>query len=396
MNKPVGRTIICINNYDTTTQLIDYTYVEMYDKSPLGGLTRKYVPKAGDRIFIYPDSNIPRFKLKRFCDTYKVSIAKAKDTANVFFIDPKSANEKQQFYTSDSYCYLMYKSYFTDYIKKSTRVGDKRYIKLLEDLASSTEDIIYLQSYSDLCSKGINKYKLDIVEARDLEDDDGVIDKSLVTCERIHNNLYFIEDDEQRKSFAMLEGKDFYHPDAMLALLNEGSVLDKEMYKGIMNLFESKDNNDHKVAMEAMANCDYQKSAVYLLMTFYHNQRHIWNSDTRNHVNFKSFLKYFDLKAADSIVIDDIIDKLKDKRLLDSNNLAVVMKEAKKVIKSSIEEDTNYFVFTDLAPIKEIQKEVEETDAEIAAAQVITPEPVIVPIVESTSNPADSSALSHL
>lgn len=387
MNKPEGKIIIRIKNVDARTGTIEHDHIEMYDKSPLKGLTRKYVPKAGDRIYIYPESNIPRFKLKRFCEAHKVSIAKAKETANVFFMEPKTANDQQEFYMGDTYAHLMYKEYFTNYIKKSSRVGDKRYIKLLADLDASPETIVYLEEYYTLRDNGINKYKLDIVKEDDLdEDDDGNIDLTLVNCEKL-DKIYFIDNDAQKNNFTFLEGKNFYHPDAMLALLNEGSVLDKEMYDGIMNLFESKDMNDHKVAMEAMANCDYQKSAVYLLMTFYHNQNKIYNCDTRNHVNFKSYLNFFNLKAANSIQIDDIIDRLKDKRLLDSSNLAIVMREAKKVIKSTIEDDTNYFVFTDIEPTEEIKKEVAETDAEIAAEKVVIPEPVIIPVMEVTPEP---------
>jgi hypothetical protein len=366
MKKPQGRTIIMIDKLHKPENTIDYAHIEIFENSPLRGLPRKYKPTAGDRIFIYPDSNIPRFKLKNFCEKHKVSIAKAKETANVFFMDPDSANSSGTYYSTDNYAYLMHRSYFLEYVKKATRVGDKRYIQLITDLTNSQEDVIYLEDYYGFKDQGLNKYKLDIVGKDDLEDDD---DDSLVNCES-RCKLFFIAKPEQKQAIDALIGKDIYHPDALLALLNEGSVVDKEMYDGIMNLFESSDGNDHRVAMEAMANCDYEKSAVYLLMVFYHHQNDIYNSDTKTHVNFKSYLNFFKLQHGRGISIDDIIDRLKDKRLLNSSNLAIVMKEAKKVIKNTIEGDTEYFVFTDIAPTEEIQKEVAETDAEEAAEQL--------------------------
>ena len=405
MNKPEGKLIISIDDVNEDTRLITHSYIEIYDKSPLKGLARKYVPKAGDRIYIYPDSNIPRFKLKRFCDAHKVFIAKAKETANVFFMDPKTANLSSTFYRTERNAYLMNKDYFTNYIKKATTVNDPRYSKLLMELAASPQEIVHLGAYYSLMNKGLNKYKLDIVCEDDLaQDDDGNVDLTLVNCEQIRE-LYLIHTDEQKTNFAFLEGKDFYHPDALLALLNEGSVLDKEMYEGVMNLFGGTDPNDHKIAMEAMANCDYQKSAVYLLMTFYHHRDRIHNCDTKHHVNFKSFLNFFDLKTGNGIMIDDIIDRLKDKRLLDSSNLAIVMREAKKIIKENIEGQTDYFMFTEIAPIEEIRKEVEETDAEIAAAlippPVVEPEPVIEEVKEEIKEeikvePTSTEGLSHL
>ena len=369
---------------------ITYLEVEIFNKSPLGkGLQRKYKPTAGDRIFIYPDSNIPRFKLKKFCDAHKVSIAKAKETANVFFMDHETANKSHEYYKEDNYPYLMYKDYFLDYLKKATKVNDKRYTQLITDITNSTESVVYVEDYYTFREQGLNKYKLDFVRADRVDDNDD--EPEVANCET-RDRIYFIETDEQRKAFADIENKNFYHPDALLALLNEGSVVDKEMYDGIMNLFESSDPNDHKVAMEAVANCDYEKSAVYLLMVFYHHQNEIYNSDTKNHVNFKSYLKFFKLQSGQGISIDEIVDRLKEKRLLNSSNLAIVMKQAKKVIKNTIEGDTGYFVFTDIAPIESIQQEVAETDAEEAAQQVQQPVTVQMP----APDPMGASILTDL
>ena len=381
MKKPQGRKVIMIDKLNKPENTIDYLEVEIFNKNPLGrGLPRKYKPTAGDRIFIYPDSNIPRFKLKKFCDAHKVSIVKAKENANVFFMDDHTANKDNAFFGEDSYPYLVYKDYFLDYLKRATKVNDKRYTKLITDITNSTESVVYVEDYYAFREQGLNKYKLDFVRASDIYDDED--EPEVANCEE-RDTIYFIKTAEQRKAFADIENKNFYHPDALLALLNEGSVVDKEMYDGIMNLFESSDSNDHKVAMEAMANCDYEKSAVYLLMIFYHHQNAIYNSDTKTHVNFKSYLNFFKLSHGRGITIDDIVDKLKDKRLLNSSNLATVMKEARKVIKDTIEGDTGYFVFTDIAPVEEIKKEVAETDAEEAAQAIQQAPPApVAPILD--------------
>jgi len=376
MKKPQGRSIIMIDELIKPENKIEYYHVEVFDKNPLKGLKRKYTPTEGDRIFIYPDSNIPRFKLKKFCDKYKVSIAKVKETANVFFMDDELANNNDTYYESDYYPHIMYKDYFLDYIKRSSKVGDIRYIKLIEDLTNSQENVIYLRDYYTFQQQGLNKHKLDVIREEEEDDDDNIIHNCLK-----RDKIYFIKTEEQRQAFAEIDNKDYYHPDAMLALLNEGSVIDKEMYDGIMNLFESNDGVDHNVAMEAMANCDYQKSAVYLLMIFYHKQNKIYDSSIKNHVNFKSYLNFFKLAAARRIDIDDVVNKLKDKKLLNSSNLATVMKEARKVIKNNIESQTDYFIFTDIAPVEEIQKEVAETDAEDALAA--QPQVTIAPTLDS-------------
>jgi hypothetical protein len=51
-------------------------------------------------------------------------------------------------------------------------------------------------------------------------------------------------------------------------------------------------------------------------------------------------------------------------------------------MKASLESDTEYFEFTDVAPVESIQLEVEETDAEEAAA--IQSQVTIAPTLDSS------------
>lgn len=379
ITKPKSREILCIEDLDKDTNVIEYSIREFFLEEPLSkALKLKYTPVAGQRIFIYPDSNIPRFKLKAFCEKYKVSVAKAKETANVFFMHPESANKDKEYFDYEYRPVFMYKDYFLDYLKKATRVGDMRYIKLINDLANHPDSAVIINDRWTFEQHGVGKYKLNIVEPGDTDDNDNLL---VPNCEEVNNNKIYYMNAEQSKNFSLIEGKDVYHSDALLTLLNDnGTVLDEEMYNGLNNLFDSNDVNDHKVAMEAMANCDYQKSAVYLLMIFYHNHLDIFNCDTKNHVNFKSFLKFFDLKPARSIDIDDIIDRLKAKKLLTSANLKIVMEKARELMLEKMTGVTTNFVPTGIAPTETIQKEVEETDALQAPAASIPdnmPEPQI-------------------
>jgi hypothetical protein len=59
-------------------------------------------------------------------------------------------------------------------------------------------------------------------------------------------------------------------------------------------MFESSDSDNHILAMEIMANAHYEKSVLYLQMLLSDYNYQISNSHTKNHVNFKSMLSYFD------------------------------------------------------------------------------------------------------
>lgn len=362
MIKPQGRTMLRIKDLYIDTGKIEYYEDEVFKDNPLEGLKKKYTPIAKQRLFIYPDSNIPRFKLKAFCDKHKISIAKAKETADVFFMHPDTANDGAIYYDYEFSTTFMHRQYFLDYLKKATKVGDVRYVKLISDLANHPDSAIILQDTYTFQNHGIGKYKLDIVEPGDTDDNNNEL---VPNCEdNGRRTKIYTMSAEQKANFALLEGKDIYHSDALLALLNDGgTVIDEEMYQGVNNLFNSNDTHDHRVAMEAMANCDYQKSAVYLLMLFYYNHKLIYNCDSKTHVNFKSFLKFFNLNATRGIDIDDIIERLKDKKLLTRSNLNIVMAKAKELLDESATNVSTYFVPTGIAPIEEIIKEVEETDS---------------------------------
>ena len=352
---------ICIDSFNKDDNTITHSEKEFIDVNPFDILLKdKYLPIAGDKIYIYPDSSVPRFKLKKFCEKYNVSIAKAKEAANVFFMDPIVELDSRKFFGRDRRPTFMSKNYFLDYIKRATRVGDVRYMKLINDLANSNEEWVHINQSYYFEHYGLNKYKLDFVYPGD-EDDNNV--PLVSNCKEAVDEVYYIENHEQRINVNFLTNRDYYKTNAILALLNDDTVIDEEMYQGICNLFDSSDVADTKVAMEAMANCDYNKSAVYLLMIFYAHRNEIYDCDTKNHVNFKSFLKYFNLTPSRGIDIDDIIEKLKDKKLLTTSNLNMVMKKAKELMHEQMENVTKYFKPTGIEPIDAIKSEVIETDA---------------------------------
>ena len=83
-------------------------------------------------------------------------------------------------------------------------------------------------------------------------------------------------------------------------------------------MFDSSDTDNHVLAMEIMANSKYEDSILYLLMLISQNSYKINNSNTRNHVNFKSMLTYFGWQPRDvsHVNTDNIVEMIDNKGLL--------------------------------------------------------------------------------
>ena len=103
----------------------------------------------------------------------------------------------------------------------------------------------------------------------------------------------------------------------MESIQKDETVIDLEYYKQLDNMLKSSDADNHVLAMEIMANSNYIKSCVYLLILIMGNYSAIYNSKTKRHVNFKSLLNYLDLHPSSlHLDVDKIIYFMAERGLL--------------------------------------------------------------------------------
>ena len=124
----------------------------------------------------------------------------------------------------------------------------------------------------------------------------------------------------------------FYHDkivDADLLYKNrtEEVIIDKELYNNLNSLFGSNDRENQVVALQALANCNYIKSAPYILKLLFDYSNSIYNLRERNHINFKSLLTFFNIERLYSShsTIDNCIQKLNSKKLMSLENLQILI-----------------------------------------------------------------------
>jgi hypothetical protein len=367
-----------------------YDHIEIFKKKPkIELLKNHYKPVAGDKLYIFPDCNIPRFKVKGFCEANNIAVVKYKEKANIWFTNESNLDE---LFSNIRYSKLVKKTSFTKYLKDAIlRDGsNQELIKLNKEVNELECDHVIIKSnVIYICNNHglFNGPKYEFLEKSDLEkvDDDGnpiPYDESLIECFDLDDFDYVTLEDSEKESLylAILNHGNIYDESALVSQLNSELVMDKEIYEGMKNLFESSDSSNHKVAMESMANCDFLKSAVYLLFLVKEYKHKMYMSDMKNHVNFKSFLKFFDITLGNHMSFDDIIEILIDKDIMTRENLALIMPFATEEVFNSGE--TEYFKATGVTHSDEVEKAmakhevkpqpVQETEIEIP--EIPTPE----------------------
>jgi len=126
----------------------------------------------------------------------------------------------------------------------------------------------------------------------------------------------YIENEEIKNIITNPQIYNIIHQDVILAKINSDNVINEEVYKSIGSLLSSRDDANHCVAMEIMANSDYNESCLYLMLLFKEHRNTLYNSKYKNHVNFKSLLNYFSINLSYQIDWDTIINTLKSRKLL--------------------------------------------------------------------------------
>ena len=74
-----------------------------------------------------------------------------------------------------------------------------------------------------------------------------------------------------------------------------------------------------------IGDCGFERSAIYLLLLVHEYDSKMYDSPNRNHVNFKSFMKFFNVaNLRYDYSYNDLIDSLLKRNLLNQTNLDVL------------------------------------------------------------------------
>lgn len=357
------KTAVMIHSMDPVTRIINYEIRHnVYLKtSTLTSFSAIYTPKQGDKLWFYPGCTIPRFKLKQFCNAHGTALVKYIDKANVKFTSEESISE-----------ILMNNS--------ANAMGKEEFITWLDTVMCNA----YMQLRADVVNSGCNFVYMTHQAGNSF------LDKKLFGNKRLPDNsttykygIKHIPDEKLSLFTSMMTDPEIYLQDSLLVHLNTGAIMDQNMYDDIQRLFKTSDKENTKLAMEAMANCDFQKSAVYLLLILKEHGQVIFDSGNRNHVNFKSLLKYFNIKEITRISVDGMINALRHQNLLSVDNLNRLMPLAMDVIRTEGNMENIKIKDVELSPEAELSVANNILDKPDQEIQTQEPEYTIAPTLDS-------------
>ena len=316
--------------------------------------TDEYVPTKGDKVYFLPGVTVPRVKFKEIALEYGIRTVRNPNDANVFFGNISTADK----ITDSRWVYKIETKYLIDALDNSTLDLDEFYIDKLRTA---------LEFYTNEFIATDHPFALAIAE----------------DAEKNQVRMQTISDDYTELGKA-LEGKIIYEESTIIDKLNgqDASVIDAVMFEQLSTMFKSSDSDNHILGMEILANCKYSASLPYMLLLFKDFSGNMYNSNTKNHVNFKSLVNWLGGNILHRNSIDDLCDILKDKGQLTPDRLDIFLDHSHqdilnrgdsgyfKVKTITLDEEilaslnTNYTyatVYKDYVPV-EIEEEVSDED----------------------------------
>jgi len=303
--------VICNRNGDALD--VELLYGMPENKSDIYTVGKGYVPAQGDSIFLMPGVNIPRVKLKDLALDLGVKIVRDPERANIIISGKATINK----ITCGRWLHSAKTEDFTAYVEwLKTHMGFDMYYTDKYDtaVAACNPEKIYIE-YST---------------SRDMND------KGFMTLPGYSSSVYFVED-EYKDILDDIQNKPIFDESELLAMINgdDAVTITPEVYQQLVKMFQSSDQDNHIMAMEIMANSNYIDSALYLLILLERYAHRISDCHTKNHVNFKSMVSYFNMTVKEIAWLDP--DKIA-KHLI---NLGLLTKDWTHVL---LQEEAEWFI----------------------------------------------------
>jgi uncharacterized protein YlxP (DUF503 family) len=269
----------------------------------------EYTPTKGDKLYFLPGVNVPRIKLKDLALQHGIRTIRNIDEATHIF----AARNTTDKITNAEWKYSMNLTDFNEMMNDPNMYMDERYRENIREALENYEEDRVLFNYSVY---------------NDIRHGDN---KTLVSyTANMNSSTYYntIEDDYSDLCHKII-GSTVYDEMAILKHINgdDATIIDETMYEQIHQMFESRDNDNHILAMEIMANSNYAESLLYLEMLFKEHSHEISNSHTKNHVNFKSLIGYLNKNRGYlGTSLDQIVNSLCTKEVITKDMMDILMK----------------------------------------------------------------------
>jgi hypothetical protein len=333
----------------------------------------EYTPTKGDCLYLDSEVNIPRVKFKDLVN---------KGVKNVRHIDAATHIVISNNSGANNFNNIWYYSVTAEIVKEIiVDFGDNpcNYnldeIKLLEGFLINYTETDILLDYNSI--RKLRNAEFSILKK--------LYYKYKNQIELSSQRYYVLNNSKLSEHF---QSKTLINENAILSIINgvDCVTIDHEMYIQLKSMFNSRDIENHILAMEIMSNCNYLSSLLYLEMLFKDFSYVMSESRTKNHVNFKSLTTYLEKsKNYFNTDLNDVVKSLIKRNVLTVDALNILMDEYSDEIQS--EGDNDYFKVKTITVNKELLEQLNtnytytvEPDYEVK--EVILPEVVEPEILE--------------
>lgn len=269
------KTITQVYKYDRPRRWdTEINYLLLYNDLEDGALEEAlniqdtYEFEGKEKIFFLPGCTVPRFKFKKLKEEFGLQVVRNIENADVIITAEKSINS------------MMIDRWFLNVSMEYARIVDVS----LSEYDSEEYPTLYFEDRGR---------KADDFLGEDADQD---------------SILYRVIDEKSMDilDYLMTNQSKIVKEGGINAKLNT-TIMTDDMYEEATKMLESEDKANHTLAMELMANCNYNESAYNLVTLYQRFWCKISNNKTYDHVNFKAFLEYFNIRRGSPISDSEIL-----------------------------------------------------------------------------------------
>lgn len=278
------------------------------------------------KYFLLPGTAVPRVKLQNLSIDSGIKTVRDSSTADVCFYSDSTLNKLSH----TEYQYAIPKAQLELAVEEAKYNGTDDYI--LNRIATALTLV-----EADVLACDWNTRNFLIQGSARLK---RLFHDSQISSSYIRDRYHMVESENCDLVDKIVSGSiKLVHEKELLANLNgdDALVITQTEFDQITSMFKSSDQDNHVLAMEIMANCNYQESMYYLLRAFKDFHQQMSNQRAKNHVNFKSLVSFLGMGSASynwTLGAMQIVNLLKDKGLLTLELVNKVIEDYKQEIKN--------------------------------------------------------------
>ena len=330
----------------------------------------KYIYNKKDKLFFGANCTIPRHKVREWGKKHDISITIKPEKANVNIISNNWINNLFGYWSS-YYDILIDKNNFIEFLELNynDKVND-----LIQSIKDSECDKVLINKHNNSEIIGHEKAcygsKMPTPKENEkIKKEYGIISQY---CEMFGNEEWsdnvknydwnLLDNSEQKlkdlnKVFNLNDSVTTILDTTLVDVVNESAItIDDEMSDQLKTMLHSTDIKNHVLAMEIIANSNYRTSLHKILLIFREYGGRIWDRPERNHVNFKSLVKFIDLYNWYNPSYDKIIECLIKKNYLTGDILSEFMPLVKEEIESEINRCHSIFKLNTITVSNEVKR----------------------------------------